>query len=178
MAKRELEQFNIDIFKLKSGNYDYQFEIGDAFFDAFEESLVEKGSGIVKVSLEKTETFIKLNFNIDISVELECDRSLDLFDYAISTIKELILKFGDEDEEISEEIMIISRDKQRINLAQFIYEFIMVSIPMKKLHPRFNEEDDSDALIYSSEDESEDTPDSSSDEDDIDPRWQKLKNLK
>ncbi|MBL3656410.1 YceD family protein [Fulvivirga sediminis] len=175
MARSELDNFNIDVFKLKSGDHDYQFQIGNKFFDAFPESLIDKGNGEVKVTLEKTETFIKLNTHIEVTVELSCDRSLDLFDHPINTDNEIILKFGDEEEEISEEIMIIPRDRQRINLAQFIYEFIMISIPMKKLHPRYNEDEESDEIIYTSET----MPDTDEDQnEDIDPRWQKLKKLK
>ncbi|MBL6448660.1 DUF177 domain-containing protein [Fulvivirga sp. 29W222] len=180
MAVHELDKYNIDIYKLPNGTHNYQFEIGNSFFEAFENSIVEKGRGTVDIELEKTETFIKLNFRINTTVELECDRSLDLFDYALSTENSLVLKFGDSEEEINEEIIIIPRDKQRINLAQHIYEFIGLSIPMKKLHPRYSDENEDDELIYSSESsdaESTDNKDQDSD-DDIDPRWQKLKNLK
>ena len=67
-------------------------------------------------------------------------------------------------------------------MAQFIYEFINLEVPIKKLHPRFQEEetqdDDSDSLlIYSTEAENEADSDSPS-EDLIDPRWLALKSLK
>ena len=183
MAVNVLDKFNIDIFKLPNKVHEYQFEIGDPFFEAFEDSIVQKGKGKVDVILDKTETLIKLTFNIAITVELECDRSLDLFDYPINTQNSLILKYGDEEEEINEEIAIIRRDRQRINLAQYIYEFIGLSIPMKKLHPRFKDETDNehDELIYTSGDSLNDgsgKTDKTDDDDDIDPRWQKIKKLK
>lgn len=180
MAVHELDKFNIDIYKLPNGTHNYQFEIGNSFFEAFENSIVEKGNGKVDLELEKTDTFIKLHFRINTTVELECDRSLDLFDYPLHTENTLLLKFGDSEEEINDEIVIIPRDKQRINLAQYIYEFIGLSIPMKKLHPRYSEESEDDELIYSSESSTPDAPDNKDQdgEDDIDPRWQKLKKLK
>ncbi|GAA0893187.1 DUF177 domain-containing protein [Fulvivirga kasyanovii] len=183
MAVHELDKYNVDIYKLPNGIHNYQFEVGNSFFEAFENSIVEKGKGNVEVELEKTETFIKLNFRINTTVELECDRSLDLFDYALSTEKTLLLKFGDDEEEINDEIIIIPRDKQRINLAQHIYEFIGLEIPMKKLHPRYSDESEDDELVYSSDNSAPDSPDDNNDQggdddDDIDPRWQKLKNLK
>lgn len=178
MAMNEIEKFNIDIFKLQNGTHNYQFEISSSFFEALEYSIVDKGEGSVDVDLEKTDTFIKLHFNINVTVELECDRSLDLFNYPIQTENPLILKFGEHEEEINEEMIVIPREKQRINLAQYIYEFIGLSVPMKKLHPRYNDDSEDDELIYSSKASTEDqsTDESKSDED-IDPRWQKLKNL-
>ena len=178
MAMNVLEKFNIDIYKLQNGVHQYQFDIDDSFFEAFENSIVDKGKGSVNVELEKTETFIKLHFDINMSVQLECDRSLDLFDFPVHSENSLILKFGDHEEEINEEIIIIPREKQRINLAQYIYEFIGLSIPMKKLHPRYTDENEDDELIYSSDKSSEDqNNEQGSSDEDIDPRWQKLKNL-
>lgn len=170
-----LDDFNIDIIKLKEGSHDYQFEIGNSFFEAFEGDLVENGSGLVNLTLEKSERLIELNFDLDLKVGLLCDRSLDPFDHNIKESKGLILKFGEEEEEIDDEISIIPIDKQRINVAQYIYEYIGLSIPMKRLHPRFDEDDDTDELIYSSDEEKE--SDKSNDEA-IDPRWQKLRDLK
>lgn len=178
MAMNVLEKFNIDIYKLQNGVHQYQFDIDSSLFEAFENSIVDKGTGSVQVELEKTETFIKLHFDINVSVQLECDRSLDLFDYPIHSENSLILKYGDHEEEINDEIVIIPHEKQRINLAQYIYEFIGLSIPMKKLHPRYADENEDDELIYSSDNLSEDQPDDqNTSDDDIDPRWQKLKNL-
>jgi uncharacterized protein len=64
------------------------------------------------------------------------------------------LKYGEEDREIDDEIEMISRNRQGINVGQYIYEFIATSIPMKKLHPRYSEEEAKevgDKLIYTSE---------------------------
>ena len=170
-----LRFYNIDIFKLSNQSHDYVFEFDDAFFAEFEDSLVQKGSGTAKVVLNKSETMINLKIDIEGAVELICDRSLDPFDHKISTSDELILKLGDEWEELSEQIIIIPRDSERINVAQFIYEFIGLAIPMKKLHPRFEDEEMSDEpeMIYSSE-----TKEENDDSGSVDPRWSKLKDLK
>ena len=178
MATHVLDKFNVDIYKLSNSTHNYQFEIGNSFFEAFENSIVDKGTGLVNVDLEKTDTFIRLHFYIDAIVELECDRSLDTFEYPIDTDNTLLLKFGDSEEELDDEVMVIPRDKQRINLAQFIYEFIGVAIPMKKLHPRYADESEADELIYTSDDSQPSNEQRDNDDDDIDPRWEQLKNLK
>jgi uncharacterized metal-binding protein YceD (DUF177 family) len=72
---------------------------------------------------------------------------------------------------------MIHRDSDTLELGQYMYEFINLAIPMKKLHPRYQDEvEDGEEvkLIYSSGTTS---TDAESDED-IDPRWDKLKKLK
>ena len=82
------------------------------------------------------------------------------------------MKYGDEAIELSDDVEIIPFNTQQVNVAKYMYEFISVAIPMKKLHPRYNEEIDEDQIIYSSnEDEEEDKAE-------IDPRWIELKKLK
>lgn len=164
--------YNIDIFKLSNSSHQYDFEFDDSFFDLFEDALVNKGSGNINLVLLKAETFIELKFEILGKVELVCDRSLEPFWFDLKLANKLLLKFGDDWDEISDEILMMPREEQTINVAQFIYEFIGIGIPMKKLHPKFNNEDDNDEFIYSSEDTDEPG------EANVDPRWKKLKDLK
>jgi uncharacterized protein len=166
--------YNIDIFSLSNQSHEYDFEFDDAFFEDFKDSLIEKGSGTVHLVLKKSETMINLDIEIDGKVELTCDRSLDKFDFPIHTKDNLILKYGEDWEELSEQIVIIPRDSERINVAQFIYEFMTIAVPMKKLHPRFKNEDLSGdpEMIYSS------TENKENEGGEIDPRWSKLKDLK
>jgi uncharacterized metal-binding protein YceD (DUF177 family) len=77
--------------------------------------------------------------------------------------------------------MVIHRDTDSLELGQYIYEFIALEIPMKRLHPRYaGEPEDDDAegrIIYSSGDPSTEN-DSDTNNEDIDPRWEQLKKLK
>lgn len=170
-----LRAFDVDIFKLSNDRHDYQFDIGNSFFEAHQESVVNEGQGKVALELDKNDNFIKATFNIDVSVKLTCDRSLDLFDFDIQDQEEIIFKFGEEEQELDDNMVVITRDRQRINFAQYIYELISVAIPMKKLHPRFKDESEEDELIYSS-DQADQEDDNKTD--DIDPRWSMLKGLK
>ena len=164
--------YNIDIFKLPNGAHQYEFDFDDAFFGLFEEPLVEKGSGKVNLNLTRTSSFIELSFDIVGKIELICDRSLDPFWFPLKLSDNLMLKFSDRWEEISDEVIMMPRDEQTINVVQYVYEFIGVAIPMRKLHPRFkDDENEDDDLFYSSD--NDDTNDDS-----IDPRWGKLKDLK
>lgn len=176
-----LRTFDIDIVSLSNTKHYYDYSLDSTFFENFEDSLLEKGQLKVNVMLNKSETMIQTSIAIGGWVELICDRSLDPFEYQIATNDQIIFKYGKEYAEISEEIITIPFETQKLNLSQFIYEFIGLAVPMKKLHPKFikegEEENDEEEtlLIYSTpidldEDELKD--------DEIDPRWDILNKLK
>lgn len=131
------------------------------------------------VSLQKSESMIQMIFKVEGTIELTCDRSLDLFDQPISFENTMIYKFGDEEKELSEDVMIILNDTQTINIADLLFEFIGLQVPMKKLHPRFQEDDDDQEegiMVYSST--VDDSKTEEQQEEDVDPRWAALKKLK
>ena len=127
------------------------------------------------IVLRKTDGFIEASFKIQGFVGLECDRSLDRFDHSIDLDKRMIFKFGEEDREIDDEVEMISKDRQSLDMSQFIFEFISMAIPMKKLHPRYkNEEQVEEELYFSSEEDM----DLDNQKEEIDPRWEALKKLR
>ncbi|MEQ8238966.1 MAG: DUF177 domain-containing protein [Cyclobacteriaceae bacterium] len=170
MDTKERKKFEINIFNLSNKTHQFDFVVSDSVFEYFEYSIVEKGSGTCHLELQKSETMMTLNFNINVSVELTCDRSLQTFDYPIEVEEEIIIKFGDSDYMLSEDVLVIRNDSPSINVMEFIYEFISLSVPMKKLHPDLEDEEAPD-LIYSSEPEEKA-------EETADPRWEALKKLK
>ncbi len=166
-----LEQFEISFFNLQDGLHDFDFTIEDAFFQSFENSIVEKGSGQCQVTLDKKSNLLTFDISLEISVELVCDRSLKEFQFPIVSQKQLVVKFGEEEMEVADDILMIKSDARTINLSQVIYEYISVEIPMKKIHPDYlrDNEDEFGEIIYKSEE--------GQSKDEIDPRWNALKNL-
>lgn len=163
--------FDIDIYKLANGVHSFEFMFDSSFFKLFDDSILENGSGNIAVELNKSPNLITLSISIKGEVELICDRSLDPFMYLVDDTKELRLKYSDHWEELSEDLLLVPANTQKIDVGQFVYEFLTLAIPMKKLHPRYEDEED-DNILYTSEEE-EDLSDNT-----IDPRWSKLKKLK
>jgi len=171
-------KYDIDIFNLSKGVHDYEYVIDSSFFENFEDSYIEKGNLTVKVALTKSETLLQASFKINGSIELICDRSLEPFNYEINENSHLIFKYGEDYVELTDEIVTIPYSAQKINLAQYIYEFIGLAVPMKKLHPKFKEDEFEEAdtiLIYSTGGEAESEEENN---EEIDPRWDILNKLK
>lgn len=167
-----LNNYKIDIFRLENKQYLHEFEGNDDFFEALDQELIQKGNFRAQVVLNKNETMIQLMYNITGCVELTCDRSLDLFEFPVDISQKMILKFSDRNEEITEELMLIDRNTQYINVAQDIFDFIGLQIPIKKLHPRFiKDEVTYESLMKKFEDEYEEEDideDELDDDDDLD----------
>lgn len=181
---KELSKYNIDIYGLEDKQYDYDMESGDAFFEELDQDLIEHGHFKTHVILNKSATMIQLRFLTEGSVTLTCDRSLEPFEEPVHSDEKIILKFGDHNEELTEEIEIINRNTNRINVAKYIFDFIALSLPVKKIHPSLRtEEDELDLeddetegkLVYTSGDEEKDE---SEEDEKVDPRWEALKKLK
>lgn len=173
-----LREFKIDIFNLSIKQHEFEFNIDNRLFGLYEHSLIEKGTGTCKLILDKTATMMTLNFTIEVTVELLCDRSLDPYDFPIHLEERLIIKFGEENYSLSEDVIVIKSDSASIDVSEYIYEYISLAVPLKKLHPRFqDEEDDSDEpeLIYTSETDPENDD---NDDNNDNPLWDALKKLK
>lgn len=171
-----LSKFNIEIYKLANVKHEYKFEIANTFFALFENSPVTDGHVNVHLEIDKRENLIEASFQFKGEITLVCDRCLEDYQQAIALEEKLIYKYGDEEKEIDERLSIITKQTQVINVGQFIYETIALTIPFKKLHPKFLEEDyesEGGSMIY--RDSSDDTDE---EKDAVDPRWEVLKNLK
>ena len=172
-----MKAFSVNIIGLSFKAHQFEYEFGSAFFEKYGKDPVSDGHFSASVVLNKHETFIEAEFKIKGEAKLICDRSLEPFDFPVDIDSRIMFKYGEEESELSDEIIIITRDKVSLELGQYMYEFISLSIPIKKVHPKFQDgEDDEDdnegKLIYTSETES------SEEEKEVDPRWEILKKLK
>lgn len=181
-----LQQFDIEVIKYLEGSYELEFEVDDRFFKEFvENDLTRKGQLSIRVKLDKGPNLIEMNFLIEGTVRLTCDRSLEEFDYPLSTEESILFKYGSEEKEIDENIIMITRDTPKVNVAQLIYEFILLAIPAKKIHPdhrnELDEDEDDFEGLYVYVDSVNDTESKNigqEEDENVDPRWEILKKLK
>lgn len=170
--------FKVNLQGLSQKAHRFEYAFGDEFFGLYGNTLLEGGKFETEVTLDKRETLIEADFSIRGHARLVCDRSLEPFDFPMDIRKKILFKYGEEEKELSEEIVLITREQAFLDLGQYLYELITVNLPMKRLHPRFAEETTSEhediRLVYSSPADDTDNKE----EEPIDPRWEKLKKLK
>jgi uncharacterized protein len=177
---KEIKKYDIGIAKLSNKKHEYEFELGDEFFKIFEQNIINGGKLHAKVVMDKSELLINMAFEINGHVVLTCDRSLDEFDFPIDISENLRFRFGPENAELAEDLLQIVPETQTINIAQHLYDYILLSVPMKKLHPRFLTEDtdpEADSILIFSTKTGNDTDEEDNDDPGNDPRWDALKNI-
>lgn len=165
---------------LSDGEHHFHFEIGKAFFEQLEYSLIEDGKLAVDVELDKSPTMLNLNFKIKGTLNLMCDKCTDRFDFPVEGSESLIYKFTDETID-DEKIRTISSAEVEIDLTEPIYEFTAILLPARAVHPEgeCNAEtiDAMDEYLMVEEQINEDNVEDA-DDSEIDPRWNELKKLK
>ena len=169
-----LESYKIDLKGVKDETTRLDFDLNDDFFGALDGSQLEHGALHVSVSIRKMAGFFELLFHTEGSVVVTCDRCLDDMDQPIETDNKLMVKLGDTYSE-DDDTVTIDENEGMLDLSWFIYEFIMLDIPIKHVHApgKCNS-----AMTQKLEELSGAVRSGEEEEEAIDPRWEKLKNLK
>jgi uncharacterized metal-binding protein YceD (DUF177 family) len=185
MSKFEI--YNINLKDLKSETTRIEFVLDDAYFKKIDSPEVQKGNVNAKVTVVKKATTFELQFELEGTILIPCDRCLDDMEQPIQYKDKLQVKFGNRFAE-ENEIVIVPESEGSINIAWFLYEFIVLNIPMKHVHApgecnktmvtklkrhitRQKDDDDDDSIDLDDED------DFSSDDTQTDPRWEGLQNI-
>jgi uncharacterized metal-binding protein YceD (DUF177 family) len=171
-----LSQFTIPFSGLKEGKHLFDFSADHRFFAGFEESEIEKGSVNIQVELEKRTTYLRLKFMLQGEVELICDRCLETYSQPIESTNPMLVKFSETETDDGDEVIYIHPGAHQIDVAKLIYEFIVLSIPIRHVHPDNDEGKslcDPEMLQKLDEYKATDLPEI----DPIDPRWNDLKKI-
>jgi len=191
------KDFLIPFVGLKLGKHHYDFHIEKDFIKSFGYDDFDEINVNVTLELNKKATHLELIFDHNGFVTLPCDVTNEVFDLPLTGQLKLIVKFGEEYNDDNEDMLILPFSEFQIDVKQYLYEMIVLSIPVKRIHPDIVvEQDDEDELDFLDEEdldflESIDDDDDDFDENDndsdenesakqndiIDPRWEKLKQL-
>lgn len=156
------KDFNIVFTGLKIGKHTFEYEIDNQFFALFEYKEFDNANIKINAVLDKKTTFMELHLSHKGFVNVPCDSSNENFDLPIKGSLKLIIKFGDVFNDEHDEILILPHGEYQFNLAQYIYETTVLSVPFKKVNPDRKRDKTKKEEIKT---------------ENIDPRWDKLKQL-
>lgn len=165
--------FNIPIGGIKSGRHSFDFIIGKEFFEQFEESEIKEGALAVVVNADKSSSHIELDIKIQGTVEINCDRCLDIFSQPVNCRNRLFINFGKNRDDSDPDILTIPAEEHVLDLSQYFYEYIHLALPIRRVHPEDKEGNSTcnrdmlkklDELLIEEERKT-------------DPRWDGLKNV-
>lgn len=165
---------------LKSGKYVYNYVLDGSFFEGFENEDLRDGNVDFAVILEKSERHLLINFTFKGKIKSQCDRCLGELSIPVEGEQTLCVKFSDTETSEDEDVVFLPEDAYQIDLAQWMYEYVAVSMPMQKIHPEG--ECDPEMLKFISEERDDEEMDSDDEvkvlpDGETDPRWEALKKL-
>ncbi len=169
-----LKEYNISFFGLKEGLHQFEYKIENEFFESFNYHEFLSATVLVNVKFTKKSNLLELHFAGSGDVEISCDVSNEPYNQPIACDLDLVVKFGEEFNDDNEEILILPHGEHQLNVAQFIYEMIVLSVPNKRVHPGIVDGTlQSEVLKKLKELE----PKENKNLNEIDPRWEGLKKL-
>lgn len=134
-----LNTFKIQFHSFENGIHDMVFDVGDSFFAFFEEGEISQGQVKVSVRMTKSDRQMQFDFHLLGELKVLCDRCLDTFGQSIDAEFTLYGKYGEGNSEDELDVLWIPRGDNEIDLAGYIFEYIVLSLPISKVHP--DEED-------------------------------------
>jgi uncharacterized metal-binding protein YceD (DUF177 family) len=120
---------------------------------------------------------MELNFRIEGWVNVNCDLTNEPFNQEVEGSFDLVVKFGQEYNDENDAILIIPHAEYEINVSQYIYELIILSVPFKRIHPGVKDGTLKSEALEKLEELSPKQQDEKNNTDEVDPRWDKLKKL-
>ena len=174
---KNTKEYLIPFVGLKLGKHHFEYQISNAFFEIFDYNEYQNSDIKVNVVLEKKSTLLELSFKHKGVVNVPCDLTSEDFDLSIKGKMKLIVRFGEEFNNDNEELLILPHGEFEIDLAQYIYEMIVLSVPLRRVHPGVKDGSlNTEALTKLNELKVKEVKKENKEED-IDPRWDKLKQL-
>lgn len=130
-------EFEIAFVGLKPGIHEFNYKIEDRFFEEFQNQDFRHCSANVKVLLDRKSSFLIIKFEIGGSLEVTCDRCnsnlpLQLWDDFSITVKMAEDPAVMNEQEDDPDMYYIGQGESHIDVANWIYEFINLTIPMQR----------------------------------------------
>lgn len=168
------KQFIIRLNGLTIGSHLYEFEVNDTFFEGRDYAEIEGAKVLVKLELLKQNSLIQLNFDLQGTVHATCDRCTKAYPVEVDAAEQLLLKYGNPDDEHPDNVLVIPEGENELDISQPIYEFISLALPARRVpceeDPSFKCDDETlKKLNEIATDEPEQNPGDSI--------WDKLKNI-
>jgi len=186
-----LDLYKVDLKNIQQNVQVFEYLLDNLFFMNIGGEDIQKGKINTQLTITKKAGVFDLSFSLNGIVVVPCDRCLDDMDLPIETTAHLIVKFGKDYSEESDEIVVIPETEGTINLAWFLYEFIALAIPIKHVHApgkcnkqmttklkKHSAKSDDDQSFGSDSTDDVIITDEDPDDEKTDPRWDALRGFK
>ncbi len=169
---KQTNVYKIPFKGLKLGKHRFDYLIEKEFFEAYPYDEFIETTVHVVIDFNKKDTIFELHFDMQGSVRINCDKSGEEYDQPVQGTYDLIVNFGNEYNDESDQILILPHQEYELDISQYIYEMIILSVPTKRIHPGVL-----DGTLKSKALDKLEELQNRKQKKQIDPRWEKLKGL-
>nr|WP_299386308.1 DUF177 domain-containing protein [Allomuricauda sp.] len=131
----KLKEFFIPFSGLKLGKHTFGYKIDNTFFESFEYREFNDAKIELTAILDKMSNMLELDMTAEGTINVDCDVTGEPFDLPIASNLHLVIKFGEEFNDENDEILILPHGEYQINIAQYVYEMLVLAVPPKRVHP-------------------------------------------
>ena len=136
MKRADYSNYSIPIKGMPVGEQCFSFELGNEFFEEYENSEVVGADLSVDLVVVKSSALMNIRGTIVGSVDVECDRCLDELDVPIDAELALVIKFAKDIDDENDDIIIIDPSEGELNLQQLFYDTVILSLPIQRVHDK------------------------------------------
>ena len=134
--------FCIALNGLRAGKKAFSIHAGKEFFANFDNSEILDADVSVEGYVEKSGGYTGIDFVIEGTVTVPCDRCLEPVTLDVSRDVRLSVKWGDEPAQepsgadpSGREVVYLPADAAEFDLSQTVYDYVILSMPLQKVHP-------------------------------------------
>lgn len=131
----KFSEYKLPLKSLPVGVHDFEYRLGTQFFKNMEDADIRHGDVLVKLTVNHANDVYDLNFRFEGTVTVPCDRCLDDLEIPIDTTYHIVVKYGDDYRDDSDEFIEIPFGDNYLNVAYMINDAVVLAIPIKHVHP-------------------------------------------
>jgi uncharacterized metal-binding protein YceD (DUF177 family) len=166
------KQYIVKFAGLPVGTHEFEFEINGTFFEQFADSEITKADIKVVIILLKQNNVMQMEFEINGTVNLSCDRCLIDYDFPVEATEKLMVKFGNPDDS-NDEIIVVNESDGGADVSHYLFEYITLALPSRRVPCEIDEDFECDYETLAKLNDN-----TVQEEEKTNPVWDKLNKLK
>lgn len=128
-------EYKLPLKSMPAGTHDFEYTLGKTFFTNMESEDIHDADLKVALSVVHKGDLYELNFAITGTITLICDRCLDDLEFPVDTTYHINVKYGEDYNDDSDNLLVIPESDNYLNVAYMIYDTVALTIPIKHVHP-------------------------------------------
>lgn len=168
--------YDISLKSLAEGTHVFDYHLKNDFFEKFDSSELNKGDINARVAVRKTAQQIVVEFALQGTIAVPCNRCLDDVELPVDLNETVLVKFGKENPDDEDGILVVPADSEILNVAWFIFETLVLAIPIQHVHADGHCNAEMEKILHQHQVVANALNDQN-EEKEIDPRWAALRNI-